>query len=65
MDASDPAHPQKQKIALDFLFCLGSFVILVDILRIAIGDGGGTVGKAALWDLLEPCVAVNISMLST
>lgn len=52
-----------QKLGLAAMFLLGGVVIFFDIARLAIGDGGGAISLATLWDVLEPITAVIISSL--
>jgi len=53
----------KQKFGFAVMFLMAAIVIFFDIARIAIGDGGGAISLASLWDILEPCAAVIISSL--
>lgn len=54
-----------KKIGLACVFSLGLIIIVLDILRIALGDGGGIISLASLWDVLEPSIAVIVSTLPT
>lgn len=52
-----------QKLGLAALFLMAAIVIFFDIARIAVGDGGGAISLASLWNMLEPTAAVIISSL--
>ena len=54
-----------QKIALGALFLLATIDILFDVVRVGVGIGGGIVTSAAIFDVLEPVVAVIVSTLPT
>lgn len=57
--------PISKKLGLASVFFLALAIVALDILRIALGDGGGIVSLASLWDVLEPSVAVIVSTLPT
>lgn len=57
--------PNSKKLGLACIFFLGLVIVLFDILRIALGDGGGIISLASLWDALEPTSAVIVSTLPT
>ena len=57
--------PTSKKLGLASIFFLAFAIVVLDILRIALGDGGGIVSLASLWDVLEPSVAVIVSTLPT
>ena len=52
-----------QKGGLACIFLIATIGIIFDIIRIAIGDGGGALSLAALWNVLEPTIAVIVSTL--
>ena len=54
-----------KKIAIGCVFSVGMIVVVIDALRIATGDGGGIISQAALYDALEPAIAVLVSCLPT
>ena len=54
-----------RKIAVGCVFSVGIVIIIMDTLQIAIGDGGGIISQAALYDALEPAIAVLVSCLPT
>lgn len=54
-----------QKAGLACLFLIAIVVVILDIFRIALGDGDGSISLASLWDVLEPSIAVIISTLPT
>ena len=54
-----------RKIAVGCVFSVGMVVVIMDALRIAVGDGGGIISQAALYDALEPAIAVLVSCLPT
>lgn len=57
--------PTSKMVGLACIFSLGFVIIVLDILRIALGDGGGIISLASLWDILEPSIAVIVSTLPT
>ena len=54
-----------RKIAVGCLFSVGMVVVIIDAVRLAVGDGGGVISQAALYDALEPAIAVTVSCLPT
>lgn len=54
-----------KKIAVGLLFSVGMVVVVIDAVRLAVGDGGGVVSQALLYDALEPAIAVIMSCLPT
>lgn len=54
----------RQKSRDGVFFSVGMVVFVIDALRLAVGDGG-VVSEAALYDALEPAIAVTISCLPT
>ena len=57
--------PLGRKIGVGCVFSIGVIVIVIDALRLAVGDGGGVISQAALYDALEPAIAVLVSCLPT
>ena len=57
--------PNSKKLGLACIFFLGLVIVILDILRIALGHGGGIISLASLWDVLEPSIAVIVSTLPT
>ena len=53
------------KIALALLFMLGFVIVAFDITRICVSAGGGNASLGALWDVVEPAVAVIVATLPT
>ena len=54
-----------KKIAVGCVFSVGMIVVVVDAVRLAVGDGGGVISQAAIYDALEPAIAVIVSCLPT
>lgn len=54
-----------RKIAVGCLFSVGMVVVVIDAIRLAVGDGGGVISQAAIYDALEPAIAVTVSCLPT
>ena len=54
-----------KKIAVACLFSVGLVVIAIDAARLGVGHGGGVISQAALYDALEPAIAVIVSCLPT
>ena len=54
-----------KKIAVGCLFSIGLIIIAIDAARLAVGDGGGVISQAAIFDALEPAIAVIVSCLPT
>ena len=56
---------REHKFGLALLFMLGFVIIAFDITRICVSAGGGNESLGALWDVVEPAVAVIVATLPT
>ena len=57
--------PTRRKIGLAAIFLVATSDVIIDIIRTIYSINGGPVAFNAIWDILEPSIAVIVSALPT